>query len=165
MNTQIQTAMTAAKAYYEAQLALEEAKKTLMPFAKLQADITKRLATEMRLINNYNYRFLKRYDWIELDVGDYYHGSSEIPVIIVSFWEHGRGGDPDSKAGSFNLSEHILNDEPEKFEQELRTILNDQSAQKQKQEAEKKQREIEFLRKNLERLELEQKESSMMGLK
>lgn len=153
MNEQIKTAASAAKAFYEAEQALDEAKEALMPFAKQQADLTKKIAIEMGLIDHYDYRFLKYYDWIELEIGGYYRGASEIPVINANFWTRGRCGDHDSNEGSFELSEHILNGDPEKFELELRAKLGDKAAQKRKNELEQKQREIAALQAQLAKLQ------------
>ena len=161
MNTQIQTAVSAARAFYEASEAFDAAKEALKPLAKQQIDITKKVANELGMKEHYDFRAMMYYDWMELEVGGYYEGNSDTPVINVNLWERGRCGDSDSIEGSFKLSQHIIDGQPEKFEDELRAKLGDAAAKKRQAEREQKQREIEALQKDLERLQLEQKEERM----
>lgn len=161
MNTQIQTAMSAARAFYEASEAFDAAKEALKPLAKQQIDITKRVTTELGMKDDYRYRPFFYYDWLEFEVGGYYEGTSDTPVIECHLWYRGRCGDSDSIEGSFKLSQHIIDGQPEKFEDELRAKLGDAAAKKRQAEREQKQREIEALQKDLERLQLQQKEERM----
>lgn len=155
MNEQIKTAMSAARAFYEAEQAFEVAKEALMPYAKLQAEITKKVADELGLRSEYTYRPYFGYSWIELEIGGYYQGASDIPVIQCNLWYRGRCGDSDSIEGGFTLSQHIINGKPELFEDELRAKLGDAAAKKRQTEREQKQRHIAQLQAELAKLQEE----------
>lgn len=153
MNEAVKTAQQAARAFYEAEQALDAAKEALMPYAKQQAEITKKVADELGLRSEYTYRPYFGYSWIELEIGGYYEGSSDIPVIECNLWYRGRCGDSDSIEDSFTLNQHILNGEPEKFEAELRGKLETESQKKARQDRERKEREIARLQTELNRLQ------------
>lgn len=153
MNPQVKTAATAARAYYEAEQAFESAKEALMPYAKLQAELTKKVIKDLGMDKDYSYRPYFRYDWIELEIGGHYVGTSDIPVITCQLWERGRCGDSDSIEGGFDLSPHILNDNPEMFEAELRAKLGTEADKKKLKQIEAKQREIAELQERLAQLQ------------
>lgn len=155
MNEAVKTAQQAARAFYEAEQAFEAAKEALMPYAKQQAEITKKVADELGLRSDYTYRPYFGYSWIELEIGGHYEGSSDIPVIECNLWYRGRCGDSDSIEGGFTLSQHILNGQPELFEDELRAKLGDQAAKKRQAEREQKQRQIAELQAQLSKLQEE----------
>lgn len=155
MNEQIKTAITAARAYYEASEALDKAKEALMPLAKQQIEITKKVVTELGLKDNYDYRAMFYYDWIEFEIGGYYEGTSDTPVINCELWRRGRCGDSDSIEGEFKLSQHIINGQPELFEDELRAKLGDLAAKKRQADREQKQRHIAQLQAELAKLQEE----------
>jgi hypothetical protein len=157
MNDLIKTATSAARAFYEASQAFDEAKEALEPLAKQQIEITKRVAAECNMKENYSYKPFFYYDWIELEVGGYYEGSSDTPVIECQLWYRGRCGDHDSNEGSFTLSQHIINGEPEKFEAELRAKLETEGQKKARAEREQKERQIAQLQADLKKLEGEVK--------
>lgn len=157
MNDKVKTAQAAARAYHEASQAFDEAKDALMPYAKLQAEITKRVAAECNMKEHYNYRPYFYHDWIELSIGNFYQGTSDTPVINCELWYRGRCGDQDSEEGSFELSQHILNGEPEKFEAELRSKLESEGQKKARQEREATERKIAQLQADLKKLEGELK--------
>jgi hypothetical protein len=157
MNEQIKSAMSAARAYYEASEAFDAAKEALMPLAKQQIEITKRVASECNMKDIYPYRSFFRYYWIELEIDDYYEGTSDTPVIVCNLWQRGRCGDSDSIEGSFKLSPHIINGEPEKFETELRAKLESEGQKKARQEREQKERQIAQLQADLTKLQAEAK--------
>jgi hypothetical protein len=157
MNDLIKTATNAARAFYEASEAFDKAKDALMPLAKQQVEITKRIATECGLLEHYEYRQYRYYDWIELEVGGYYEGASDTPVIECQLWYRGRCGDSDSMEGNFKLNKHIINGEPEKFEAELRAKLETEGQKKARQERERKEREIARLQAELAQLQGETK--------
>lgn len=153
MNDHVKTAQSAARAFYEAERALEEAKGALMPYAKQQIELTKKIVIELGMKDHHDYRPFFRYDWIELEVGGYYEGDSDVPVINCQLWQRGRCGDSDSMEGEFKLSQHILDGQPERFEDELRAKLGDAAAKKRQQEREQKQRQIEELQAQLAKLQ------------
>ena len=155
MNEHIKTAITAARTFYEASNAFDEAKGALKPYAKQQIEITKKVVTELGMKDHYDYRPMFYHDWIEFEVGGYYEGTSDTPVIECNLWYRGRCGDSDSVEGSFKLSQHIINGRPEKFEDELRAKLGDTAAKKRQAEREQKQRQIEELRSQLAKLQEE----------
>lgn len=155
MNQQIQTAMSAARAFYEASNAFDEAKKALEPLAKQQIEITKKVVTELSLKEMYEYRPFFYYDWVEFEIGGYYEGTSDTPVINVQLWYRGRGGDSDSMEGLFTLSQRIIDGKPELFEEELRAKLSDNAAKKRQAEREKKERQIKQLQAELAKLQEE----------
>ena len=152
MNEQIKQAMTAARAFYEASEAFDQAKDALMPFAEQQIEITKKVTSELGMKDNYDYRPFFYYDWLEFEIGGYYEGASDTPVIECNLWYRGRCGDSDSIEGSFKLSQHIIDGQPELFEDELRAKLGDAAAKKRQAEREQKQRQIEELQAQLDEL-------------
>lgn len=155
MNEHIKTAMTAARAFYEASNAFDEAKEALEPLAKQQIEITKKVVTELGLKDSYDYRPFFYYAWMEFEIGGYYEGASDSPVINCQLWYRGRCGDSDSVEGSFKLSQHIIDGRPELFEDELRAKLGDQAAKKRQAEREQKQRHIAQLQAELAKLQEE----------
>lgn len=155
MNEHIKTAMTAARAFYEASNAFDEAKEALKPLAKQQIDITRKVVTELGLKDTYDYRPMFYYDWLEFDLSGHYEGASDIPAINCQLWYRGRCGDSDSIEGSFKLSQHIIDGQPELFEDELRAKLGGEAAKKQQAEREQKRRQIEELQAQLNRLQEE----------
>ena len=155
MNEQIKTAMTATRAYFEASEAFDQAKEALKPLAKQQIEITKKVVTELGLKETYEYRPFFYFDWLEFELGGYYEGTSDTPVIECNLWYRGRCGDSDSIEGTFKLSQHIINGQPELFEDELRAKLGDQAAKKRQAEREQKQRQIQELQAQLDRLQEE----------
>ncbi len=155
MNDLIKTATSAARAYYEASQAFDEAKEALMPLAKQQIEITKKVVTELGMKENYTYRPFFYYDWIEFEVGGYYEGASDTPVIECHLWYRGRCGDSDSIEGSFKLSQHIIDGRPEAYEDELRAKLGDVAAKKRQADREQKQRQIDELQSQLAKLQEE----------
>lgn len=157
MNDLIKTATNAARAFYEAERSFEEAKDALMPLAKQQVEITKRVASECNMKENYTYRPFFYYDWIEFEVGSYYESTSDTPVIECQLWYRGRCGDSDSIEGNFKLSQHIINGEPEKFEAELRAKLETEGQKKARAEREQKERQLAQLQADLKKLEGELK--------
>ena len=156
MNDLIKTATNAARAFYEASEAFDQAKSALEPLAKQQIEITKRIATECNMKENYTYRPFFYYDWIEFEVGGYYEGASDTPVIECQLWYRGRCGDSDSMEGSFKLSRHIIEGQPEKFEAELRGKLDGEGQKKARLEREQKERQIAQLQADLKKLEGEE---------
>ena len=130
MNEQIKTDMSAARAFFEASNAFDEAKEALKPLAKQQIEITKRVVTELGLKETYEYRPFFYFDWLEFELGGYYEGASDTPVINCQLWYRGRCGDNDSIEGEFKLSQHIINGQPELFEDELRAKLGDEASKK-----------------------------------
>ena len=157
MNEHIKTAMTAARAFYEASEAFDQAKEALKPLAEQQIETTKRVVTELGLKDDYKYRPFFYYDWLEFEIGGYYEGTSDTPVIECHLWYRGRCGDSDSIEGSFKLSQHIIDGKPELFEDELRAKLGDQAAKKRQAEREQKQRQIAQLQEELNKLQGETK--------
>ena len=155
MNEQIKTAMSAARAFYEASEAFDQAKEALKPLAKQQIEITKKVVTELGLKDQYDYKPFFYYDWLEFEIGGYYEGTSDTPVIEVNLWYRGRCGDSDSIEGTFKLSQHIINGKPELFEDELRAKLGDQAAKKRQAEREQKQWHIAQLQAELAKLQEE----------
>lgn len=153
MNELIKTAVSAARAFFEASRAFDDAREALVPLAKQQIEITKRVATELGLKDGYDYRPMFYYDWVEFEVGAYYEGASDTPVIECQLWYRGRGGDPDCIEGSFKLSQHIVDGRPEVFEDELRAKLGDVAAKKRQAEREQKQRQIAQLQEELNKLQ------------
>lgn len=152
MNERIKTAMSAARAFYEASEAFDQAKEALKPLTEQQIEITKKVVTELNLKDSYDYRPFFYYDWLEFEIGGYYEGASDMPVIIVKLWYRGRSGDIDTVEGSFMLSQHIINSQPELFEEQLRARLNVQATKKLQAEREQKQRQIEQLQAQLDKM-------------
>lgn len=155
MNEHIKTAMSAARAFFEASNAFDEAKEALKPLAKQQIEITKKVVTELDLKGTYEYRPFFYFDWLEFEIGGYYEGASDTPVINCQLWYRGRCGDSDSIEGEFKLSQHIIDGKPELFEDELRAKLGDQAAKKRQAEREQKQRHIAQLQAELAKLQEE----------
>lgn len=153
MNEQIKTAMSAARAFYEASEAFDQAKEALEPYAKQQIELTKKIVTELGMKDHYDYRPMFYYDWLEFEIGGYYEGASDTPVIECQLWYRGRCGDSDSIEGTFKLSQHILSGQPEKFDDELRAKLGDTTAKKRQAEREQKQRQIAELQSELAKLQ------------
>jgi plasmid maintenance system antidote protein VapI len=151
MNEHIKTAMSAARTFVEASEALDQAKEALKPLANQQIEITQKVAIKLGLKDSYDYRAMFYYDWFE--IGCYYEGASDTPVINVNLWYRGRGDiDIDTVGGSFKLSQHIINGQPELFEEQLRTKLNVQATKKLQAEREQKQRQIEQLQAQLDKM-------------
>jgi hypothetical protein len=153
MNDLIKTASSAARAFYEASEAFDQAKEALKPLAKQQIEITKKVVTELGMKEHYDYRPMFYYDWIEFEVGGYYEGVSDTPVIECQLWNRGRCGDSDSVEGSFKLSQHIIDGRPEAYEDELRAKLGDAAATTRQAEREQKQRQIAELQAQLDKLQ------------
>lgn len=155
MNDLIKTATSAARAFYEASQAFDEAKEALKPLAKQQIEITRKVVAECNMKENYTYRPFFYYDWIEFEVGGYYEGASDTPVIECLLWYRGRCGDSDSVESRFKLSQHILEGRPEAYADELRAKLGDVAAKKRQAEQEQKQRHIAQLQAELAKLQEE----------
>lgn len=153
MNQQIKTAMSTARAFYEASNAFDEAKEALKPLAKQQIEITKKVVTELGLKDQYDYKPFFYYDWLEFEIGGYYEGTSDTPVIECNLWYRGRCGDSDSIEGTFKLSQYIIDGKPELFEDELRAKLGDTAAKRRQAEYEQKQRQITQLQADLAKLQ------------
>lgn len=152
MNEHIKTAMSAARAFYEASEALDQAKEALKPYATQQIEITKKVVTELGLKDSYDYRAMFYYDWLEFEIGGYYEGASDTPVIECQLWYRGRSGDIDTVEGSFKLSQHIINGQPELFEEQLRATLNLRATKKLQAEREQKERQIKELQAQLDKM-------------
>lgn len=161
MNDLIKTATNAARAFYEASEAFSQAfaaaKEALMPLAEQQIEITKKVVTARGMKDHYDYRPLFYYDWIKFQMGGYYEGASDTPVIEFELWYRSRCGDSDSREGSLTLSQYIIDGQPEKFEAELRAKLETEGQKKARQEREQKERQIAQLKTDLKRLEGELK--------
>jgi len=155
MNELVKTAMTAARAFYEASNAFAEAKEALKPYAERQIEITKKVVAELGMKDSYDYRAMFHYDWLEFEIGGYYEGASDTPVIECQLWYRGRCGDSDSVEGSFKLNEHIIAGKPGLFEEQLRAKLGDAAAKKRQQEREQKQRQIKELQAQLDKMKEE----------
>ena len=140
----------AAKRFIAATKSLEEATDILMPCAKQQAEIIKKVLTELGLSSEYKYRNLMYYDWIELEV-------EYTDTIMYQLWERGRCGDSDQRLGSYRLSQHIIDGHPEKFEAEIRAQYEAESKKKLQSDAEEKQRKIAQLQNELMKLQGEPK--------
>lgn len=154
LNELAKSAAAAAKAFHEAQEQLDAALEQLKPVAKHQIELTKKVYSEMGVpLEGYDLRGYRYYDWIEFEVGGYYEGDSQIPVIICQLWERGRCGDPDSYETTFTLSRHIINGEPEKFEQELRAKLQKKADEEAQRREKTKVAEIARLQKQIEELQ------------
>ncbi len=154
LNALAKNAAQAAKAFHQAQEQLDAALEQLKPVAKLQVELTKKVYSEMGVpLEGYALRGYRYYDWIEFEIGGHYEGDSDIPAITCQLWERGRCGDPDTYETSFTLSRHIINGEPEKFEQELREKLQKKAAEEAQRRERTKAAEIARLQQQLEELQ------------
>ena len=157
MTDNVKTAAArAVRRFVLASRVIEEARDALMPYAKEQAEIMKKVIRELKLSSEYKYIGIIVHEWIELEVGGFYEGSSPFPVINCQLWEGGRGyGNPDREVGSFRLSQHIINGQPEKFETEFRSKHEGEAKNKAQTQCEQKQRQIEHLQAELAKLQSE----------
>jgi hypothetical protein len=153
MNTTITTAISAARAIYDASLAFDEAKEALDPLIKQQIEITRKVVSDFNLKEDYDFRAMAYHDYYEVEIGGYYEGDSDTPVIEVQLWYRGRCGDSDSQEGSFTLDQHIIDGKPDLFEAVLRARLQDRADRKAKQEREATQLQIAALQAKIAKLQ------------
>lgn len=145
------------RAYFEAERmrdaaeeALDNAKAALKPLIIQQIDITKRLVKEFDFMApSRGFRPFFYYDWFEIELGN----ENGAPIIECVLWYRGSGGDSNTEEGSFKLSHHIINGEPEKFEAELRVEFQRQAAERSRREQARIEAQIAELQASLARLQ------------